>query len=499
MSTENPQGGAQMTRADLAQRFERLQADIKSLQAKGGADLANLTIDEGQALTAKLDERDAVKSQLKAMPDPSTVASRIADGDSYLKTPTRRPSYGNGEVKGTGHESEVKADRIDDGDSEFEKAVQKGPFKSFAHFCHSVRAASASRHGAPTPQIVQDWFSTITRSDNAFKALYGPEVKAVTGLNELTDTEGGLLTPLQFSNDIYKRSVDEDFNILSLVKVIPVSGNTYKIRARNDKTRASGTLYGGVTAYWRSEGEQLTNVKPTYRYIDFRLEKLTVLIPATEELLSDSTAAEVEISDTAAGAMRFKINDAAFRGSGVGMPLGFLNAAAKVTVTSNNGANTTISGTDVDNMWARRCRASGQGLVWLVNQDCEPQLAQLSYSLSSANTGLSATFAYVPGGLFNNSPTPMLKGKPVYYTEFNETLGTEGDIILIDPQEIVATVKSTGISSAVSTHLRFDYDESVFKFTFRADMRPTWESSLTRFKGSNALSPIVTLETTRSS
>jgi HK97 family phage major capsid protein len=145
-------------------------------------------------------------------------------------------------------------------------------------------------------------------------------------------------------------------------------------------------------------------------------------------------------------------------------------------------------------MFARRAKASGNGLVWLVNQDTEPQLAQLAYTV--ANT--AATFAYVPGTSLA-SGISQLKGKPVYYTEFNETLGTEGDIILLDPMEYVVAVKSTGIKASVSAHLRFDYDESVFKYTLRMDARPYWDASLTRFKGSNALSPVVTLESTRNS
>ena len=74
--------------------------------------------------------------------------------------------------------------------------------------------------------------------------------------------------------------------------------------------------------------------------------------------------------------MQFKLQDALFRGTGVGMPLGFLNAACKVAVVSNNGANATVSAADVDNMWVRRYRPAAP-FVWLANQDVEPQLAQL--------------------------------------------------------------------------------------------------------------------------
>jgi hypothetical protein len=46
-------------------------------------------------------------------------------------------------------------------------------------------------------------------------------------------------------------------------------------------------------------------------------------------------------------------------------------------------------------------------------------------------------------------------------------------------------------------HLRFDYDETVFKFTLRMDAQPLWDVPLTPFKGTNTQSPFVALSSTR--
>ena len=51
------------------------------------------------------------------------------------------------------------------------------------------------------------------------------------------------------------------------------------------------------------------------------------------------------------------------------------------------------------------------------------------------------------------------------------------------------------IESAMSMHLRFDYNESVFRWLFAVDGQPWVISSLTPAKGSNTLSPFVTLQT----
>jgi HK97 family phage major capsid protein len=475
------------TRAEILDALDDFDGAIKALNEVG---VDNLTGEQAADLEGFLDARDELRTRLAGLPDPAAMKARI---DSYHPVP-RRPHIGGTSAKGTG--SEVKADTIEATDSEFEKFLERGPFKSFGHFASCVKAGG-DRPGHNPGGLLAQWKEGVYRSDNAIKALYGEDgLKAITGLNEFADSEGGVFVPTQLAAGIWKRSIDDDFNMLSLCDVIPVSGNSVRVRAVNDKSRANGARNGGVTGYWLNEGGQGTNTKPTYRSLELRLHKLMILVPATEELLEDSVAAESEINRVAAEEVRFMVNDALYRGTGVGQPLGLLNATCKVDVTSNNGANTTLSATDIDNMWARRARASGMGYIWLCNQDCEPQLAKLNYAVTNAT---HASFAYTPGEAFNGAGLPRLKGKPVYYNEFSETLGTIGDIMLIDPKQIAVAVKSTGVKSSVSTHLRFDYDESVFKFTFRLDARPYWETSLTRYKGSNALSPIIALESARDS
>jgi len=44
-----------------------------------------------------------------------------------------------------------------------------------------------------------------------------------------------------------------------------------------------------------------------------------------------------------------------------------------------------------------------------------------------------------------------------------------------------------------SIHVRFLYDEMVFRIIYRVDGAPTWHSSLTPYKGSAVKSPFITL------
>jgi HK97 family phage major capsid protein len=270
------------------------------------------------------------------------------------------------------------------------------------------------------------------------------------------------------------------------------------MRAFQDKSRADGSRWGGVQGYWESEAQQHTTTKPTFRALPTRLGKCVVMIHATEEQLEDTTGLEADLSRVAADEIRFQVNRAIFTGTGNGWPLGLTNAGCKITqaAVSGQGVNTVVA-QNVDEMWARRADGAGTNYVWLANQEIEPQLAKLNYSVT--NTG--AVWTYLPGGYMGPgqaAPMPAtLKGRQVHYIEQAKALGTEGDLVLWDPTQYVVVTKATGVKQAISTHLRFDYDEVVFKFSFRMDGRPYWDAPLTRYSGTNSLSPIVTLNSTR--
>ena len=68
----------------------------------------------------------------------------------------------------------------------------------------------------------------------------------------------------------------------------------------------------------------------------------------------------------------------------------------------------------------------------------------------------------------------------------------KGDIILADLSQYLSGTKG-GIQSAMSMHLYFDYDATAYKFSFRVDGQPWWDSALTPFKGTKTQSPFITL------
>lgn len=501
------------TRHVIADEINAVSAAIDALCRKGGDALKGLTDAETGELAELDKQHEALTAELASKPDPIAIKARYeARGGDGSFSPRqfdlggRDASGGNADpVKGR---NDANADRIDDGESEFEKYLRRGPFKSLGHFACVTRAYGARHPNAAAKSLIDNWFGVIHKSDAAIKAAYGdifsgPDaLKAITGLGEFLDSEGGLLVPIDFSEGIYRRAVGGGVFLPSLCQGRTVTGNTWVQRAYADDSRATGSRMGGVVGYWIAEGGQYTGSRPTFRTNSWRLNKLTVMVYQTEEMLEDVGGIESELTNIAGDEIRFQANNALIRGGGVGEPLGLLNSGAKIAAASNNGANTTISATDIDNMWVRRAEPNGIGYVWLGNQEIETQLAQAKYL--SGSTPYTAVWTFMPpggvtGGLQTQAVPAVIKGKPLIYNEFCEALGTEGDIILFDPTQYFWVTKAAGIKSSMSMHLRFDYDEMVFKFSYRCDGRCAWDRALTRFKGGSTLSPIITLETNRAS
>lgn len=479
------------TKKELAAEFAAKQLAIKALTDRG---IDDLNADEAASLETLLDERDAVKAEIDAFPKDDAIKARVDAGDSFLKTAVRPAPHPT-------HRPAVKADdagngSIETGDSEDEKYIRKGPFKSLGHFAYEVKNSGDMRPGYIREGALGEWNGRVKRVDHAIKAM--PDaVKAVTGMSELVDTDGAAFVPVDIAASIWERSLQMEENLMNLVDVTPVSGNGYTVHAWNDKSRTGGSLYGGARAYWGSEGSQGTNVKPGTRDINFRLNKITVLMPVTEELLEDAVALDARLQKVAGACFAYEINKAIMRGDGAGKPLGILTAPAStstgprlvVAAVSGQGANT-ITGVNVTSMYSRRAPGADSRLVWIYNQDIEPQLDQLNFTAGST----AAQWLYATS--LRDSQSPMLKGRRMIASEHASALGTEGDLTLFDPTSYGVIVKTTGIKQAVSMHLRFDYGEAVFRWAFRMDGRPYWDDVLTPANGGTR-APIITLNSTR--
>jgi len=335
-------------------------------------------------------------------------------------------------------------------------------FRSFGDFALSVKSAS---RGNVDPRLLRN----------------APTTTSTEGVG----ADGGYLVPPDYRTEILKAIMAED-ELLGRADTWETKSNTLVIPA--DETTPWQTS-GGVLAYWESEAGQKSQSKVALKEKTVKLNKLTALLPVTEELLEDSSALDSYLRRKIPEKFGFAVNLALIQGTGVGEPQGILNCPSLVSVTKESGqAADTIVFENIVNMYSRMYGPLRKNAVWLINQDIEPQLFTMSFEGTS-----SSVPAYMPANGLAGSPYGTLMGRPVIATQACETLGDKGDIIFAAWDQYLAAVKSTGVRSDVSIHLWFDYDVVAYRFVLRVGGQCWWSSAIDPRDGSNTLGAFVTL------
>jgi len=360
---------------------------------------------------------------------------------------------------------------------------------------HKPEPESASPVGGPFRSLGEQLMAVVHSSQpGASIDSRLLEVRAASGLSEGIPADGGFLVQSDFATELLKRTYLTGI-LANRCRKIPLSANSngIKINAVDETSRADGSRWGGVLAYWAAEAGTVTAKQPKFRQINLELNKLMGLCYGTDELIQDAAALESVIMQAFSEEFGFKLDDAIVNGDGAGKPLGIMSSPCKVSVSKETGQSAaTVVTENILKMWKRLWARSRANSVWLINQDIEDQLELLSVAIGTG--GELARLYDPPGSPTNNTAFGKIKGRPVMPIEQCQTLGTSGDIILADLSQYVLVDKSA-MQSASSIHVKFINDETTFRFIYRVDGQPIWNSPLTPYKGSNTLSPFVVLAT----
>ena len=306
-------------------------------------------------------------------------------------------------------------------------------------------------------------------------------------LGEGAGDQGGFLVPDAFTTQLLSLAL-EDAVVRPRAFRMPMSSLNLSMPSIVDTTHATN-VFGGVQAYWTPESGSYTSSEPSFGRVTLTAKKLTAYTSAANELLADSAISlEALLMRIFPQAISYFEDDAFINGVGGGQPVGILNADALVTVAKETGqAATTITAENIDKMYSRMLPSSRSRAVWVAHPDTLPQIVALSRSVG---TGGSAVMMSNMAG----SAPASLYGRPLIVSEKCQTLGTAGDIFFVDFGYYVVADRQS-LSMASSPHVRFQNDETVWRFTSRLDGRPWLESALTPRNGSNTLSPFVNLAT----
>lgn len=308
-----------------------------------------------------------------------------------------------------------------------------------------------------------------------------------SGLKTGVDSEGGYLVETDKSKEIIQTSVETGV-LTSRCTSQPIGPDAdgFEYFSADDRNRSNGTFLGGVKAYRKAEVESMTKwataaIEPR----EIKLHDQYALLKVSNRMLRDHVALTGLVKNAVPKAFAFLDDKEIFEGTGSGQHLGVMNSDIKISVAKESGqaANTVVI-MNIIKMFSR-FYGNINNAAWFVNQDCTPQFPIMTIGNQPV---------FVPGGTVANSPYGILYGRPIVPIEHCETLGTEGDIMLGDFGQYLRITKG-GTEEAESIHVRFLTDEKVFRWVKRNNGQPMHDEPITPLKGSNTLSPFVTLAT----
>lgn len=409
----------------------------------------------------KIEElKELISATVKENVEPVVTEKTAADREELLTKMTEEINKAVSDVES----------KIQIGNEPVDKDPRAG-FKSLAHFAGDV--AKANKSGKLSDEL-NTWQT---------KAAADPS-------HNITDAESGAyLIPDEWRSEIFKPITQDDM-VVGRTRKVMIDRNTVSMPYVNGFSEADGKVYGAVSANWMDEEEQHTETSMKFGKMQLSLKKLGLFAAITQEMLDDSPASmEVILRDAFRDALVFEMNDKLLRGTGAGQPQGILNANAKVEVAKETDqAADTILFENVLKMYQRAYTKNG---IWMINDDALPQICTMSMPV-----GTGGVPVYMPANGASGRPYSTLFGQPVVWNKHCSTLGDAGDIIYVDWSQYYLGLKTgaaQGGKFAVSAHLKFDYDQMVYKLIFRVDGQSAWKSAVTPPQSSLTKSPIITL------
>lgn len=320
-----------------------------------------------------------------------------------------------------------------------------------------------------------DFLKAIHRGDSERLAKVYGSSKA---LAEDSGATGGYLVPTEFNQRLFTIAQTAS-PILGLVQRVPVGSNSGTYPALDITVAPTAgvgntALAGKVTTAKRAEAGAYTETTPSFQEIKWRInDAASGYTKASKELIADSPAAIESLLTSLFGiAVAAKQEYFILRGSGVGEPLGILNAPAAVGITPDT--NSAFAYADAVEMVSRFKRLTGNAR-WVMHQSTLPDFAgsgwvqgQVVRTLSDLGFGEAIMSEHLPQA--DNS----------------------GHVLLADFGAYLLFEKG-GLEISYSQHADFLNGNDVWRFSQRMDGQPWLKGAITQAdpQGSYTVSPFV--------
>jgi len=314
-----------------------------------------------------------------------------------------------------------------------------------------------------------------------------PPVTKAVGTDEYTTVEdsiGGYLIPPEYRSDILTKGVEADFVRANGAQLLPLNSTMMVINAVTDTTRTVN-LYGGIAVFLQKERAQMTSARGEFEQIEIKPTMLTGLAYLTDNQIHHVPSMGSFIGQQFRDAIVWKEMGLFMNGKGAGEPLGVLNAPATYSQAKETGqAAATIVTSNVLKMRSHMRPEEYSGAVWVASLSCMEQLNLLTIDVGTGGAPVALVRIAEDG-------IERILGRPLIYTEHAKAIGTVGDLTLVSwPNYLIGETTYTSVDTSI--HIRFDYNETAFRYVKTIDGQPWWRTTLT-LNNSWEVAPVVTL------
>lgn len=297
-----------------------------------------------------------------------------------------------------------------------------------------------------------------------------------------TGSSGGFLIPEEFQAQLMA-AMGEGSIVRQRANVIPIRRRQITIPGLDQtQSLAAGRprWFGGLTFDWIAEGQSKPTSDAVFRDITLVAKKLVGYTRASDELVSDSAISlEAFLSGPLgfAGGVAWMEDYAFLQGTGVGQPLGVLNAPALLSVRRDVSGK--IRYDDLVRMYAAHMISPNS--VWLFSQTALIDLLKMEDSEGNLIWGSAV-----------NGEAPRVLGIPYVITEKLPAHGTTGDALLCDfNYYVIADRQATTVDS--TPYEKWIEDKTSWRVVHRVDGQPWTNAPFTLQDNTTQISPFVAL------
>ena len=301
-------------------------------------------------------------------------------------------------------------------------------------------------------------------------------------LKDLATGDVGILIPPQFSQNIMKLDPEQEIVMPRSMNIEAGDPPDAEFAIPYFQQGEDGAL-GGIQLYWTAEGKTVSDAgDPNLKDLVLKPQEVSGMATVNNKTLINWQAAGSFIQNLLRQAWVSGRDYKFLRGSGAGCPLGILSAPGSIKVKRKTAA--TITYEDAAKMLGRMLPQALEGAVWLASISALPTITQMADG--------AGRLIYVQGDATKGVPSTLL-GRPVIWTGKQPVLGSQGDLVLVNFNYYL-TKAGSGPYIAISEHVKFTTNKTVFKIVANIDGQPWVKDPLKLEDGATTVSPYVILQ-----